>query len=385
MAAPAFAASQVTSVTVEQVSQFLITSGHEKDAKLARQLSTLQLTERADQETLAKWRAKISGKQTRRALTELADASAFLPLPKSASLANSPPAPVEMQDIIDRAIRYVNQAVPRLPDFYALRTTTHFEDAPALQQDVRNACKGAAYQSLCLANAGANTPPIISEFNPLHFEGATTATVTYRDGQEVTSQHFENAFAPRQQQYGLVTTGEFGPILVVVLGDALHGKVFWDSWQQSPAGPLAVFRYVVSKEKSHFMVSCPSVSGAQEVIPAYHGEFAIAPSTGTVYRITMISDLEPPLQDQEASIAVEYESVPIGGASYICPVRGVAFSRVPVFSSRLGKIVKMPLMQTRLNDVTFTRFHLFRAEMKILSEAGGRSLSTPAQPEAQAH
>jgi hypothetical protein len=383
--APIHGEQKVTPVTLDQASQLLAAAHHESDSKLARRLSHLQLTERADQATLEKWLTESPGKHTRRAVTELADASAFLPAPESDILAQAMPEPAEMSQIIVRAIAYVKQSMPRLPDFYAQRTTTHFEDAPALQQDLRNTCNSAVFRSLCLANSGANIPPSEVGSTPLHFESSAVATVTYRDGKEVTNKHWESAIAPSQLQNGLVTSGEFGPILMVVLSDALHGKIFWDSWQRSASGELAVFRYIVSKDKSHFLVSCPSVNGYQDIFPSYHGKFAIDPATGTVFRITMISDLEPPYEDQVASIVVEYHSVLIGGTPYICPVRGVAFSRVPVFSVQGGRIVKLPLMQTRLNDITFTRFHLFRAEMKILPDSAGSSSVSPMPPANAAH
>lgn len=382
IATPLHAAQQATSVTVDQVSQILESSRRESDARLARQLSALQLTERADQSTLTKWQAEAPGKRARRALTELADASAFLGPPQSENSLDPLPQPAQMSEMIVRAIAYLKQSMPRLPNFYALRTTTHFADAPALHQDLRNFCNYATSRSLCLANTGAEFPSPASKFNPLQFENATVATVTYRDGQELTNQHSESAALANQQQDGLITRGEFGPILMVALGDALHGKIFWDSWQRGAAGTLAVFRYTVSQDKSHFMVSCPSINGAESVYPAYHGTFALDPSNGTVYRITMISDLAPPFEDQKASIAVEYETVQIGGTPYICPVRAVALSQVPVFSTHMGKIIKLPMMQTRLNDITFTRFHLFRAEMKILPDSAGSSSASPSSPAA---
>ena len=385
IAAPAHAAQQFTVVTVAQVSKLLEDGHGEKDAKFARLLSTLQLSERADQVTLAKWQAEFFGKRTRRALTELADASAFLDPPRSEIPANAPPDAAEMSRIVLRAVDYVNKTMPRLPDFYAERTTTHFENAPALQQDLRIACGNAPFRPGCLSTTGANAPLEPTLLSLLRFEGASTDTVTYRDGKELANRHWEGAPASQSPQLGLVTTGEFGPILLVALGDALHGKIFWSSWQRSAAGALAVFRFRVTKDESHFQVTCPTATGLQTVMPAYHGELAISPSTGAVYRITMVSDLDPPNQDQQASIAVDYDTVSIGGAPYVCPVRGVAFSRVPVFIGRTGEAAKLPEMQTRLNDIAFTRYHLFRAEMKILPDAAASSPASPATPASPAH
>jgi hypothetical protein len=62
---------------------------------------------------------------------------------------------------------------------------------------------------------------------------------------------------------------------------------------------------------------------------------------------------------------VEYAPVEIGSRTYICPVRSVAVSRIPL----LGVVsdAKHPApVTTRLNDISFTHYHLFRTESTIL-------------------
>ena len=72
----------------------------------------------------------------------------------------------------------------------------------------------------------------------------------------------------------------------------------------------------------------------------------------------------------ETSMMVRYSSVVIGGKPYICPVKGVALSRLPLFFSASKKHSRQPVFVTRLNDTTFTGYHLFRTEMKILPGNG---------------
>ena len=55
-----------------------------------------------------------------------------------------------------------------------------------------------------------------------------------------------------------------------------------------------------------------------------------------------------------------------GGKSYICPVRGVAISRLPTILRLPGWRSPAEVPLTWLNDITFTRYHLFRAQVKIL-------------------
>ena len=74
----------------------------------------------------------------------------------------------------------------------------------------------------------------------------------------------------------------------------------------------------------------------------------------------------------QTALMVEYAAVTIGDQSYFCPVKGVAFSKVPVAGSTApgsSSNVSTVTVQTELNDVTFTNYHLFRAEAH--KEGGG--------------
>ena len=93
----------------------------------------------------------------------------------------------------------------------------------------------------------------------------------------------------------------------------------------------------------------------------------------------MIANPEQPNQSVVTAMMVEYGSVVIGGKRYICPVKGVAFSRLPVPLGNVREHPKQSLLVTRLNDIVFTRYHLFRAEVKILPESGPNA-PNPAVP-----
>ncbi len=70
-----------------------------------------------------------------------------------------------------------------------------------------------------------------------------------------------------------------------------------------------------------------------------------------------------------AAILVEYAPVEIGNRTYDCPVHGVAFSKVPIAAAK-GDAVEI---QTQLNDVVFTNYHLFGSEARIVTGASGNS------------
>jgi hypothetical protein len=370
VAFPAPVAPQATRLSIDQLSQLLDRARGEKDAKLARQLSTLVLTQRASAAALSRWLAEFPGRHTRLALTELADSSAFLAPPSSDIAPQPQPSLNQMTQILVRSINYVAKIMPRLPDFYAVRTTTHFEDKP--EPDLIPPCTSSTSTPDCTAAAPGKIPAGPFEFAPLQVARTSRVFVSYRDGHEMINQRAIDILASRPSS-GLETNGEFGPILSVVLRDAAHGEIDWRRWERGATGPLAVFAYSVPEKESDYEVGYLTPSGVDTLKPAYHGEFSIDPVTGTILRITIISDLQPPHQDLQTGIMVEYGPVTIGDRPYFCPVHGVAYSVGPVYGRGAGKLEKLPLTQIHLNDISFARYHLFRAEVKILPDAGAAS------------
>jgi hypothetical protein len=173
---------------------------------------------------------------------------------------------------------------------------------------------------------------------------------------------------------GLVTVGTFGPIQVTVLGDGARSQMAFRRWEQGTDGLVAVFRVAVPKEKSHYQVVYrrPSQTQAIEQPVAYHGDVLVDPATGIILRVTIIADFEPGVEVMRADIMVEYGPVDIGAKSYICPVRSVSLFRW------CGKIEprsafvpasRLDVEITRLNDVTFASYHMFRAEVRVLTGA----------------
>ena len=179
---------------------------------------------------------------------------------------------------------------------------------------------------------------------------------------------------------GLTTKGEFGPILFTVLLDITHSTVKWKHWEEAPGKTLAVFSFNVPREQSHYQTgACCQPNDAWRAIPqfsAYHGQIAIDPEEGTVFRIVVQADLKPENSISRADIFVEYGRVEIGGRSYICPVKSVAIlvdKALPTSTTagfRNGQIspaIHGPRQtQIQLDDVAFTQYHVFRADSRIL-------------------
>src|SRR5579862_1342655 len=323
------AALAASRLTVDQMEQKLTTLHNEQDVKVAKKLYDVELTERVSSARLARWETDFPGKATREMLVALSDASAFLDLPPADIPAKEIPDAATRNQILTRTVHYVMTTVHQLPVFSARRSTTHFEDAPTKDEGhiLHLSPNGSAGNGMTADTVAFES--IQSGARQLRVLDRSSLVSTYRDGQPVLDAHAGKGWKSGGQNFGLTTSGEFGPILSTVVGDAIRGEVRWGHWEQGAAGPVAVLRYTVPQNISHYGLSVGVVgkSGTPQS-PPYHGEIAVDPATGSVLRLTIESELKPPHQIFDSSIVVEYEPVPIGKMTYICPVKGVALSKI---------------------------------------------------------
>ena len=256
-----------------------------------------------------------------------------------------PPTLATQRQIIARSADFARKTISKLPNFYATRDTLRFD----------------------------NTPSSAPESEPLHHVDSSKDTVLYRDGRELVA-----LSAAERKQYGLTspglaTLGVFGPILGSVLMDTAHGTLAWSHWEQGAAGPAAVFSYKIPKASSHYEVR---LAGKYQDRPAYHGEFAVDPANGAVLRLTIQADPEKASPIVKSGVLVVYGPVTIAGKTYICPLKSVT---IEVFypgcmvasGAACGAIAssRALVMQRSLNDVTFSLYHVFRAESRMLTGA----------------
>jgi hypothetical protein len=353
-------ASAARTVTVEQVRHILTGAHAQSDTRLAGDLSDLEPTERLSAATLSQFESEAPGPRSQEALLELADASAFLPLPASENLSQPPPDAAGFHRIIDNAIQYLGKTIPNLPNFLATRDTHHFEDSPFREEMDNSSSVGAGNVTRSVGSAAITIGQ--PYWLAMYGAGKTSSPVTYRAGREVPAT--ETPSQREVERMGLTTKGEFGPVLAIVVSDALHNKLYWDHWESGAAGPVAVLRYTVARSGSHYTVAYPSESGLKMITPAYHGLVAFDPASGAVLRLTVVSDMQAPYQRVQVGIVVEYGPVRLGDKAYICPLHAVALSREP--SNDETQSSTSPL-RTCLNDVTFKDYHLFHADTRIVS------------------
>ncbi len=348
-------------VSVHELEQVLSQSQNLSDADLALKLSDLQLTERLSTDALAQWRAKLAGPRAQRALTALADRSAFLAEPAGDIPPQAAPDLAQQREIMGKFATYVSRAVPQLPHFYASRTITHYEAAPS--------------DTIRLDEAD------------LHAVRISRSIVQYRDGEEVVQPGIVKASDTAGPDQGLRTWGVFGPILSLVLLDAAQNQLAWSHWEQGPEGPVAVFRYAVLPSRSHYEVRycCQVANYGMETttfhqMSGYHGEIAVDPATGSVVRLLLDADLQATDPISRAAIVVEYRQVELGGLPYICPARSISVSVASTIRDVKGPgghgFFAMGPPQVLLNDTEFSQYHLFRGETRILSASEEKTAGT---------
>jgi hypothetical protein len=223
----------------------------------------------------------------------------------------------------------------------------------------------------------------------LHPAGTFSNHITYRNGQEVTDRQKDSSGAKPKNEptpIGLVSFGEFGPALGVILTDASKGILKWSHWEQTAAGQVAVYHYEVPQAASHYTVNYCCVRGAQNTAgaisfgidaksasvegdsyhgtPGYHGNLYLDPATGAVLRVTIESDLKPSDAIMRAATMVQYGPVEISGKSYICPVHSIAISLTKSHAG--GDKSDMEIL--RINEVSFTDYHRFGSTSRIITD-----------------
>jgi VWFA-related protein len=338
----------IRQVTVAELKQVL--EAAHGDAEAAKQLSTLELTERLDDATLLAF-AKY-GKKTEQALTMLADASAFLPPPVSQVSTDATPDVNTQQHLISLAANYLQQIIPKLPNFFAERSTARYQETAVFDAVNRRV-----------------------EHEPMQPVESFKEAVLYRNGQEVADTGAAKRKKRNAKDPYLITYGTFGPVLGFV-HDAIAtpGVLTWSRWEQSPSGLRAVFKYRVPAEKSQYTQGgccLPDGEGTTAFgrLAGYHGEISIDPSSGAILRLQAEAEIAhfPPIS--RSDIMISYGPVEIGGQSYICPQRSVSIVRMRsiamLFEWDEGFRTYGP-WSTLVNDISYSGYHMFRGESRMM-------------------
>jgi VWFA-related protein len=363
----------VEHVTVEDLEHVLQASVTVSDEQMARRLADMELTERLSSVRLVGLEALLRGKKARQALIALADQSVYLDPPAVEVLATAPPDANTQRQMILRAVQYVNQTLPRLPNFLAERTTILYQQAePRVGPTWRPNQTISGLPNFQAAPNEEQTWKTATGDRSLHKGEALKVSVVFRGGKEVASGKGAND----REVSRLKTIGTFGPVLAIVaaVATAPASDLAWSRWEQGKDGREAVFSYRARPEETLYATGSEYLARDDTAVPflmkaPFHGEFSIDPESGAILRLTMQADLRPRLPLDESNIMVEYGPVNIGGKTYICPLRSVSISRQRRFMDihEWGEDFKVYApFETLLNDMVFGQYHLFHSSARML-------------------
>jgi VWFA-related protein len=374
------------SITMSQLQTLIASAKHISDAKLARQFDNMRLTERLSSAKLAVMEKSVYGKQARQALEVLADRSAFYDPPDEEIAAAPPPEMSAQQQMISRAISYIDSTIPHLPDLLATRTSVQYYEHPAGDGSTAAAPSGLV-AALNYANLGATASANASTSEDQTWKTApadqslyagetTIASIRFRKGQELVKEESVKKTPGMQGGQHLKTVGAFGPILgtIMVALTSAHGELNWSRWEQGDNGRLAIFRYHVSQETPFFTTGFCCLPIDNESIPfiksvPFHGEIAVDPSTGAIMRLTVQANLAWRLPLERSDVMVEYHPVPGGSMTFICPSRSVSIARQrgTITIHEWGEAFKVYApFETLLNEMRFEKYHIFGSTSRIL-------------------
>ena len=201
-------------VTLAQLEVKLAEGGHLRDENFAQQLVRLKLTERMSSASLASWKARIKGAKERAALVVLADESAFLPSTPMAPGAIRPTI-ADQRMMLSRTMDYLGKTIPKLPDFYATRTTFRYTEPERKEDALWKTASGD--QRLSLSET-------------------SSATVLYRNGRDELDPESAKESKQRKDEDRLDSEGTFGAILTTVLIEAAQSICNGIDGSREPGG-----------------------------------------------------------------------------------------------------------------------------------------------------
>ncbi len=273
-----------------------------------------------------------AGAQTVEALRELQKVSRGLPAPPPtvsapppAKPVEPPPPPEEQKRIIEEARTSALSYSKRLPDFICLQLTRRYVDPTGLELD------WIKYDEI--------------KTRLSYFE--------QKEDYKVISVNEQLTNRPYDSLGGAISTGEFGTTLAQLFAPETGADFKWDRHSVLNGRKVWVFRFRVPQSRSQWHIN---YRHEREVIAGYQGQVYIDKETGTVLRISSVTEgLPRDFPIQEARSALEYGFTKISDRDFLVPLRATVRARESKLLSR--------------NEVEFRLYRKFTTEASIAFDA----------------
>ncbi|MGC2637925.1 MAG: VWA domain-containing protein [Acidobacteriaceae bacterium] len=252
-----------------------------------------------------------------------------------------PPTAAQAHDMIEAARQRALAWGDTLPNFLCVEVTTHSVD-PESDGDWR--LKDTAVQIMRYLD---------------HQESRSTLQV---NGQrQAPDAEGKLSSLPSELDFAH-SNGEFGGMFQLIFDPAAQTKFSWQESDILDGQPVQVFAYRVDLAHSSFTLTAGE--NARQIGVAFHGLIYLDTATHSVRRMTIDADNIPQsLFVHASSLSVDYSWVSINNHEYLMPIHGAV-------SLREGKHAAV------LNEFEFRNYRRFGSQVRILSTAESKQLST---------
>ena len=287
------------------------------DQRTARVIGNVRLSERLRGETVGLLRQRGAGPNTIRALEALRKQSAAEPAPSQDPISTTPaPSATERAKILDAMRGWTGAYLAGLPDFVCTRTARQFRGYR------REDWQGAGWP-ISLADGRWHAAGSYSD-QAGYVGGRDYYRVAFRDGKP---------FHGTLEQLGRdLSWGEFGGLMTEILDPSREAAFVWDRWEVHGGRRMAVFRYAVDARHSRYSLR---TAASQPVTVAHGGFVYVDPRTGVIGRLVLNGvGLPSNFVIRAAADLLDYGEVAVGGASFVLPLRALAYQRAPTGETR---------------------------------------------------
>jgi VWFA-related protein len=237
-------------------------------------------------------------------------------------VAAPPPAPEELQGMVENARSRALKYSASLPNFICVEVTDRSVDAAG--------------------NGKWRRRDSIAELLRYH-DNAETRTILEINGKPSNSK--------REDLKGTLSLGEFGGVLSGVFQDSSKADFRWKETDALGGGTVQVLSYRVSRENSSWGLTGDN---NLKIYPGFHGLVYIDSATKGIRRITLeADDLPRDFMIHSASMIVDYDYIAIGPHDYLMPIRGT----VSMKQGKRGAV---------LNEMEFRNYRRYGSKTKIL-------------------
>jgi hypothetical protein len=340
------------SMSVNQLLDFVRSSLAMKydDAKIAKYIKTVTLTDKLDQKTIENLQAQGAGPKTVKALEQLEQETAKLPVPKAAATPANPitgsagvsmpskfpqpppPDSVRQKEILDAMRNYADTYVQSLPNYLCVEVIDR-----AVSFD-----------------GGESFSPEDKVFVKLSFSEGKENYKVYLVNNKAVDTDLEKLG-------GAISSGEFGSLMKSIFDKKSEADVAWARWGKLRGKVMPVFSYFIDSGHSNYSLDYDR--GAQHIITAYRGLIFADENTGAIARITFEAvDIPASFPIRKATTILDYDEQQIGDNTYLLPLSAKIYMTGP------------NNVQTR-NEETFKLYQKFGTESNItFSDAVGAPL-----------